>query len=76
VRRRILELGSTAFYILADTLVWVTFAEGFVAEVRAQLEEACMQPESAIDEEFSILNGMFSLSSRKNSFVKAVFLGV
>ena len=67
---------GSAFDFLKDTFDGVAFAEGFVAEMRPQLEQSSVQPRRAIDEKFSIVVSVLLFQFRKNIFVKPVFLVV
>jgi hypothetical protein len=53
---------------LKDTFDGVAVAVCFVAEVHAEFEQAGMQPGGAIDEEFSIVDGVFVLQLSQKQF--------
>jgi hypothetical protein len=69
VRKRIVELARSSFYFLDNTFDGVAFADGFVAEVPAQLEEAGMQTGCAIDGKFRFVDGVFLLELSQKEFL-------
>jgi len=53
---------------LKDTFDGVAFTEGFVAEMHPEFEQTGMQPGRAIDEEFSIVDGVFLFQLSQKHF--------
>lgn len=55
----IVELFCSTFYFLENTFYRVSFSEGFVPEVHSEFKQACLEPRSSINENFSVFDVVF-----------------